>query len=138
MVLSASRDSILVLLRPARLDHRGRPEVRLPKGQIEGGETRHEAALREVSEETGISDPRILTDLGRQNVEFEWQGYHYVRDESCFLMILSPDSFMTEPERQFERLWLTWTEALDGLTYEAEKHWVTRALAATTRLASPR
>jgi hypothetical protein len=35
-----------------------------------------------------------------------------------------------EPETQFRRLWLTWQQALDWLTFEAEREWVRRARAA--------
>jgi 8-oxo-dGTP diphosphatase len=130
VVVEPSGKLVLVLLRPSRLGPSGNAEVRLPKGRIEPGETRRQAALREVREETGLHDLVIQTDLGHQLVEFEWRGRHYVRDESCFLMTSSQDVQPASPEKQFERLWFTWEEALERITFEAERAWVRRARAA--------
>jgi 8-oxo-dGTP pyrophosphatase MutT (NUDIX family) len=104
--------------------------VRLPKGHIEPGETREQAALREVSEETGLRELVIRADLGHQLVEFEWRGRWYARDESCFLMAPSPDVEPASPEKQFERLWLSWEAALKHITFEAERIWIMRARSA--------
>jgi 8-oxo-dGTP pyrophosphatase MutT (NUDIX family) len=127
VVVDAASQRILVLLRPGRPGPNGRPEVRLPKGHIEPGESRRQAALREVGEEAGLPDLRIVADLGHQTVEFGWKGLHYVRNESYFLMVLAPGAEPVQPEAQFERLWLTWQDALARLTFEAEREWVRRA-----------
>ena len=127
VVVDASGQRVLVLLRPAHLRPDGRVEVRLPKGHIEPGESRKQAALREVAEEAGLPQLEILADLGHQTIEFDWAGAHVVRDESYFLMRLPPGAQTTQPEKQFERLWLGWEEALGQLTFEAEREWARRA-----------
>jgi len=127
VVVDAAGKRILVLLRPGRLGPDGQPEVRLPKGHIESGESREQTALREVQEEAGLSGLAILADLGQQTVEFDWQDSHIIRDESYFLMALAGDEDTLCPEKQFERLWLTWEEALARLTFEAEREWVRKA-----------
>ena len=127
IVIDATGQRVLTLLRPKRLGPDGQPEVRLPKGHIEPGESRQQTALREVGEEAGLSDLRIPADLGHQMVEFDWKGSHYVRDESCFLMIPASNAIPGRPEKQFKALWLTWKEALVRLSYEAEQAWVRRA-----------
>ncbi len=137
VVIDASSDRVLTLLWPKRRDSSGKPEVRLPKGDIEAGETRLQAAIREVSEESGLSGLRVLADLGHQVVGFEWKGVHHVRDESYFLMSMTENSLQKCPEPQFQRLWLTWEEAVSRLTYEAERVWVRRAQAAASKLAAP-
>jgi 8-oxo-dGTP pyrophosphatase MutT (NUDIX family) len=43
--------------------------VQLVKGTIESGETPAEAALRELSEESGIDDALVVSDLGCWNAE---------------------------------------------------------------------
>ena len=127
VVIDSAGERLLVLLRPKRLDQDDNPELRLPKGHIESGESRHEAAIREVSEETGLCGLEILVDLGHQTVEFVWKGYHYIRDESYFLMTITPEASSSLPEKQFEPMWLPWKDALEGLTFEAERDWVQRA-----------
>lgn len=131
VVVDASGEKVLVLIRPGRAGPDGRPEARLPKGHIEPGESREEAALREVQEETGLISLRIVADLGHQTVEFDWQGAHYIRDESYFLMVVDDPSASgsCQPERQFICHWLPWQEALDRLTFPAEREWVRRAQA---------
>jgi sugar/nucleoside kinase (ribokinase family)/ADP-ribose pyrophosphatase YjhB (NUDIX family) len=105
----------------------GDPEVRLPKGHIEPGESRRETALREVREETGLSELEILADLGHQTVEFDWQGRHYVRHESYFLMCAPAPDTRGHSEAQFVPQWLPWGEALSQTTFEAEREWLRRA-----------
>jgi 8-oxo-dGTP pyrophosphatase MutT (NUDIX family) len=117
---------ILVLRRPSR------DEVRLPKGHIEKGESPQEAALREVTEESGYTGLAVIADLGSQVVEFDYADTHIVRDERYFLIHLrEPVQIAREAkEHQFVPDWLSWTDALSALTYEAEREWVRRAQAA--------
>jgi 8-oxo-dGTP pyrophosphatase MutT (NUDIX family) len=123
----AEGEKVLVVLRPGRLGPEGQPEVRLPKGHMEPGESREETARREVGEETGWWQVEIVADLGHQIVEFYWQDRHVVRDESFFLMAPQAGAQPGQAEKQFTPAWLTWKEALDKLTFEAEREWVRRA-----------
>jgi 8-oxo-dGTP pyrophosphatase MutT (NUDIX family) len=107
--------------------------VRLPKGHIEAGESRQQAALREVHEESGLTGLEILSDLGYQQVRFVFEGTRYVRDESYFLMTVPHDAEHNRPEKQFERRWLTWSDALAQLTFDAEQEWIRRAHLAWNR-----
>ena len=118
---------VLALLRPTRLAPDGQPEVRLPKGHIEPGESPEATALREVEEEAGLSELELLVDLGDQTVCFEWKGHRYRRTESYFLMRMTNESRISTSERQFRRLWLSWEEALRLLSYSAEREWLRRA-----------
>jgi 8-oxo-dGTP pyrophosphatase MutT (NUDIX family) len=120
-------DRVLALLRPDRLGPNGLPEIRLPKGHIEPGESREKTALREVSEEAGIEGLQLVADLGHQVVEFRWKDHDYRRDESCFLLQLTSASRISKPERQFRRLWLPWDQALEQMSYSAEREWIMRA-----------
>lgn len=126
-VVATAAGKVLVLDRPKRLGPDDRPEVRLPKGHIEAGETPREAALREVREESGLSNLEVLADLGHQRVEFTLGGTRYLRSESYFLMTIPPGIEHGKPEEQFERRWLGWADALTALTFDAEKEWVRRA-----------
>lgn len=114
---------VLVLRRPSR------DEIRLPKGHVEAEESPRAAALREVREESGYTDLAVQADLGTRIVEFDHEGRHVVRTERYFLMTLGSDAEPSsrEGEEQFDPVWLTWDEALDALTFEAEREWVRRA-----------
>ena len=121
-------DRVLVLLRPSR------KEIRLPKGHVEGFETVEEGAIRETIEETGYPSIEVVGDLGSQIVEFvnRWFGNDTrVREERFFLMKLLDDVTIQRPAEdwQFDPVWMSWEEALDRLTFEAEREWVRRARA---------
>jgi ADP-ribose pyrophosphatase YjhB (NUDIX family) len=57
------------------------PQFVLPKGGVDRGETLEEAAIREVGEEVGITDLKLIRTLGvRQRLSFDktrWQIVHY-------------------------------------------------------------
>lgn len=115
------------------LDRPSRGEVRLPKGHIEVDEDEQTAALREVAEESGYCDVQIAADLGRQVVEFDYEGSHVVREEYYFLMILGSDAQMKRSKKdaaQFFPIWKPIAEAVELLTYAAEQEVAQRAAAA--------
>jgi 8-oxo-dGTP pyrophosphatase MutT (NUDIX family) len=116
-------DRVLVLRRPSR------GEVRLPKGHVEKGETNREAALREVTEESGYADLTVLADLGHQVVRFDNMGRRVVREEYYLLLELQ-DAVQVDREAQelqFVPDWVDWEQALAELTFESEREWVRRA-----------
>jgi bis(5'-nucleosidyl)-tetraphosphatase len=53
----------------------------LPKGRVEAGETIAQAAQREIAEEAGLHDLRLLADLGMQErlsfAKKTWKKIHY-------------------------------------------------------------
>jgi 8-oxo-dGTP pyrophosphatase MutT (NUDIX family) len=57
----------------------------LPKGVIGEGESAAEAALREVSEETGIA-PRLVGKLGDVRYVYTWEGERVFKVVSFFLL----------------------------------------------------
>jgi 8-oxo-dGTP pyrophosphatase MutT (NUDIX family) len=116
-------DRVLVLERPTR------DEVRLPKGHVEPEESVREAALREAKEESGHTGLTIAADLGSQRVEFVFKGRHVTRVERYFLMTPTGEGDLCTGcgEEQFDPVWMTWEQALQNLTFEAEREWVRRA-----------
>jgi len=58
----------------------------LPKGHIEPGEEPDACALREVSEECGISGHSIIKSLSPSYHTYSWEGISYLKKTSWFLM----------------------------------------------------
>ena len=133
VVVDPTGQLVLVLVRAERLLPNGQPEIRLPKGHIEADESPRNAALREVHEESGLNKLEVVSNLGNQQVSFTFEGRHYLRDESYFLMTVPAGATHAHPEAQFKRLWLAWKDALTKLTFEAEQEWIRRARIAWDR-----
>jgi 8-oxo-dGTP pyrophosphatase MutT (NUDIX family) len=124
VVTNAAGDQILLLIRPSR------DEVRLPKGHVESEESPTEAALREVAEESGYSDIEIIADLGEQLVTFPLNQQIVRRTEHYYLMQTLSAERVERPDKdaeQFFAVWVSWREAADHLTFEAEQVWIQRA-----------
>ena len=58
----------------------------LPKGHIEEGEHPEACALREVSEECGISGHRIVKELESSYHTYSWEGISYLKKTHWYLM----------------------------------------------------
>ncbi|MCM2411411.1 NUDIX hydrolase [Streptomyces sp. RKAG290] len=56
-----------------------------PGGGLEGGETREQAALRELAEETGITDVELGPLLWTRRCSFPFDGRRWDQDEWYFL-----------------------------------------------------
>ena len=64
-------------------------------------------------------------------MEFDYEGRHVIREEHYYLLAVPGGSETQSPEPQFQPRWLPWDEALQRLTFEAEKEWLRRARAQT-------
>ena len=62
-------------------------------GALDPGESHHEAAVREMFEETGlVIDPSALTPpVHRSTREFSWAGVHYRSENTFFAMPMAAD-----------------------------------------------
>jgi len=69
----------------------------LPKGHIEPGEEPETCALREVSEECGISGHSIVRPLEPSYHTYSWEGISYLKKTSWFLMAYN-GIMVTKPE----------------------------------------
>lgn len=130
VVMNIDGKEILLLVRPSR------DEVRLPKGHVEEHEDLQQAALREVQEEAGYAELEIVADLGRQLITFPLGGQVVHRTEHYFLMRAQTLNCFDRPEKdteQFFPVWVSWEEAEEHLTFEAERVWTRRARKAWKR-----
>jgi 8-oxo-dGTP pyrophosphatase MutT (NUDIX family) len=70
----------------------------LPKGHIEQGEEPNACALREVSEECGITGHTILKPICPSYHTYSWEGISYLKKTSWYLMKYDGEMIM-EPQK---------------------------------------
>jgi ADP-ribose pyrophosphatase YjhB (NUDIX family) len=77
VVVRVANNQVLVALAAQK----GRSKFVLPKGRVEDDESLEEAAAREIEEETGLSDLKLLMSLGmRERLDFRktvWKKTQY-------------------------------------------------------------
>jgi len=104
----------------------------LPKGQIDKGETGEQAALREVSEETGARG-RSLGKLGDVRYWFQWEGERVFKVVSFFLVEYESGELGAVPEEfrheVAEVRWLPIEDARALLAYAGEREMAEKAAA---------
>lgn len=98
----------------ARYNRGGRLEWVLPKGHPEGEEDHHEAAIREVAEETGISGD-ILTHLGHIEYTFTVPGRRIHKTVHHFLLRATGGELTIENDPDQEAVDVAWVD-VDRLT----------------------
>jgi 8-oxo-dGTP pyrophosphatase MutT (NUDIX family) len=126
-------DWYLAAIRPA-----GKAVWALPKGIIGRGESAADAAVREVTEETGV-EGRLLEKLGDVRYVYMWRGERVFKVVSFFLVRymrgrlgdLSP-----EYRREVDDVrWIRLEEAPTNLAYKGEREMAERALQICARSA---
>lgn len=101
----------------------------LPKGHIEAGESREQAALREIKEETGL-DARILHPLGEAVYFFRKKGGDLVRKTVYHYLMEALTTNLGKPNWEVtEARWVPITEAQGLLSYEKDKEILAKAMA---------
>jgi 8-oxo-dGTP pyrophosphatase MutT (NUDIX family) len=137
VVLDAS-DRVLLLERDLVRDTRRVHEVRLPKGHVEAGESDVDAALREVTEESGYRNLSVIADLGTHANSFVARGERVTRHEHYYLLRLVSDErgvpTAEGEEALFRPLWMADFDAAErALTFGNEQAFVRRAREAYAR-----
>lgn len=106
----------------------------LPKGTIEPGETPEAVAVREVREETGLTNVRVVRDLGQERYSFFWRTEDTFYDKTVHYFLIQ---FLggEEPQPQREEgfvaaEWVEVDEALRRIKYKETREIVRRARAA--------
>jgi 8-oxo-dGTP diphosphatase len=100
----------------------------LPKGHIEEGESREQAALREIKEETGL-DARILHPLGEATYFYRRRNGELVRKTVYHYLMEALTADLGKPNWEVtEARWVPITEAQALLSYEKDREIVEKAV----------
>jgi bis(5'-nucleosidyl)-tetraphosphatase len=116
IIFKKEKDELLFLLLHYEEGHWG-----AAKGHVEKGENLEQTALREIREETGLTDIRLITGFQVEN--------RYVYQKNGQLSNKTVDFFLAEALKgviklSFEHVafaWLPFTEALAKVTFKSEK-----------------
>jgi 8-oxo-dGTP pyrophosphatase MutT (NUDIX family) len=115
-------DSTLVALM-ARFNRGGKLEWCVPKGHIEPGETKEQAALREVFEETGLK-AEITDYLGDVSYTFNQKGKNVSKTVHVYLMnqVAGELTMENDPNHEASELaWVKLSELINKLSHVNEK-----------------
>ncbi len=98
----------------------------LPKGHLENGETPEEAAIREIFEETGIQDVKIIDLLGdyergRIGPNGDGEDLSHPKHITIFLCITNQTDLKPIDPENPEAEWLAIQDVADRLSNEHDK-----------------
>ncbi len=91
----------------------------IPKGHIEEGESAKETAQREIGEETGLTEVKVLNWLGKINFRYRRQQSLVLMTTEIFLVQALNNTDALKPEDWMNGIkWFPTNEALDKIEYE--------------------
>ena len=99
------------------------------KGHFESGETAAEAALREVAEETGLTQIEKVALLGDQTYHYTEKGQPHEKTVTWHLMRVSPGGKPAPNKKEgfVGAEWLSYEAAKERFTHNAFIEWLDRA-----------
>lgn len=100
-----------------------------PKGHIEKGESSEEAAVREITEETGLKDIQVLEKVGEQEYSFTLGNRGISKKVDVFLLKARGDEELEVQTAEIDKaVWFTAAEAIETIGYEGSKAILEKAI----------
>jgi 8-oxo-dGTP pyrophosphatase MutT (NUDIX family) len=125
VVYRRADDGIEVVL-ASRRTRRGQLAWGLAKGGIEIGETREQAAIREVREETGLTAD-IEVDLGDTKYMYVWDDIRIRKTVHFFLMRHTGGNVDERDDEMEEIRWFPMDRAIKRAAYRGERDMLVKA-----------
>ena len=108
-----------------RMNNQGTLMWSLPKGHLEQGESLEAAAVREVTEETGITG-RVLAPLGVIDFYFTAEGRRVHKTVHHYLLIAEGGELNNDDAEVEEVAWVPLDELPERLAYADERRLLAR------------
>ncbi len=117
----------VVVIVPVKRDAGGRRVLGLPKGHPDGDESPEAAAIREVTEETGVT-AELIDKLGEVTYSYERRGRRVAKRVAFYLFKYRAGDLADHDHEIEDARWMPLEEAARALSYEGEREMVMRAL----------
>lgn len=92
-----------------------------PKGGIEEGESELDAVRREVREETGITDLRLIEGF-RQTISYQFKSVEGEINKTVVFYLASTSTFKVRLSHEHKAYaWLKYEDALEQLTFDTAR-----------------
>lgn len=106
-----------------------------PKGHAESWETMQQTALRELHEETWVTQVTLWDTVYTEHYEFDHKWVHVTKQVDYFLGKCSECRPTTiQPEETIESSWKTYEEAYELLTFNESKNLLQKINLLTTEI----
>jgi 8-oxo-dGTP pyrophosphatase MutT (NUDIX family) len=122
------RDGDVLVIVPNRRAADGSLVLALPKGHIDEGESRVQAATREVREETGVSAEPLI-ELGEVRYWYIREGRRVPKSVFFYLFRFLSGDPADHDDEVIEARWMPLQRAQHELSYAGEREMASRALA---------
>jgi 8-oxo-dGTP pyrophosphatase MutT (NUDIX family) len=126
VVYRRNDDGTVDVVLASRRTRRGELAWGLAKGGIEAGESREDAAIREVQEETGLR-AEIEADLGDTKYIYVWEDVRIRKTVHFFLMRWTGGNIDDRDDEMEEIRWFSLERALKRAAYRGEREVLARA-----------